>query len=412
MRLCAWFAGIDLESRYLTASLGVSSGGEAPRILGSKVFGVQSGDIQPLDNQSFLQECMSDIGEWFHLETGGTLTDVAVAVPGGTISEFPSSGVFEFGAPSLISDAVIETARQRALAGPGKLGTVVSSTIRGYEVDGRPLVESPVGDYATSLRVATTSWVARTAAIQTAIDAVRQIGLDINMVVPRAVAGAESTVTPIERRDGATVVMIGNETTECATFIDSSLCDLFTVPLGQRPLRHELSRACNVSADVFDRLDLGLMMERVPSDPMVQRVRTVMSAWATALFSAIRRRMQERDLGWRQQPGIVIANSPTAFPMLEDRATRVIGSPARFAPTSRLFDRVAGVSHGSFAALGLIPMQWSARRMEGQRPFVHHPESLSASTIRFAESAGREGLGHAIGRWLREFVPADHHQQY
>ncbi len=411
MRLCAWFAGIDLDSRYLTASLGVSSGEQAPRILGSKVFGARSGDIQILDNPSFLQECMSDIGEWFHLETGGTLSDVAVAVPGGIISEFPSSGVLEFGAPSLIDETVIETARQRALVGPGKLGTVVSSTIRGFEVDGRAEVESPVGAYATSLRVATTSWVARTAAIQTAIDAVRQIGLDIDMIVPRAVAGAESTVTTIERRDGATVVMIGNETTECATFVDSSLCDVFTVPLGRKPLRHELSRACNVSVDIFDRLDLGLMMDRVPSDPMVQRVRTVMSAWGTALFSAIRRRMQERDLGWRQQPGIVIANSPAAFPMLEERATRVVGSPARFAPTSRLFDRVAGVSHGSFAALGLIPMQWNARQMETQWPIVRESEPLSSSTVRIAEPAGRDGLGHAIGRWLREFVPADHHSQ-
>ncbi len=409
MRLCTWFAGVDLDSRYLTATLGFSTDDQAPRILGSKVFEVQSAPGQFPDFQRGLRAALPEAGNWFHMETGGALTKVAVAVPGSMIQEVPSSGACEFGTPTRIDSSVIDLARRRALERAGRLGPVVGSMVHSYDLDGHSQSTAPFGAFATSLGVEMTSWFARPAILQPVVDAVNDSGFDVGMVMPRAVACAEATLTPLERREGATVVMIGDSTTELATFIDSTLVDVYSVPLGRQPLVVELARACRVSVEVIDRLDLGLMMDRVPSDPIVQRVRTVLSAWGTALFSAIRRRLEERNLAWRLQAGIVIANPERAFPTLDDRAARVVGTPARFATINPSFERQSGASRRSFAALGLIPLQWKSTEVESPRIDIRTPDSAVTPVVNNRELAGSGGIGHAIGRWLREFVPADPH---
>lgn len=407
MRLCTWFAGIDLDSRYLTATLGFSTDGQMPRILGSKVFDVDSVDGNVPDFRQPLQSALLEAGQWFHLETGGALNVVAVALSSRLVQEMSSSGACHFGAPTLIDSAEIKLVQDKALGSHGQRDWLVSSVVRSFEIDGRQLSTPPLGVIATSLRVEMTSWLARTAAMQPIVDAVKMSGLDVGLVRPRAVAGAEAVLTATERREGATVVLIGDTTTEVATFADSSLVDVCSVPLGRKPLVAEIARACNVSVAVVDRLDLSLMLDRAPSDPMVQRVRTVLSAWGTALFTAVRHRLDERDLAWRLSGGVVIGNSRAEFATLDERAVRIVGTPARFATMSPMFHRVSGVSHGSFAALGLISAQWNASQADV--PSVVDERQPEPAVSRSIEDHGipeRGGIGQAISRWLREFVPA------
>lgn len=409
MRLCTWFAGIDLDSRYVTGTLGFSSDNQAPRILGSRIIATEPCDWRSHVPQHALDAALIDLGEWFRLETGGALSKVAVALPGDAIHELPSSGEHQFGVPTHIDSDAISLVREQALQRSKALGSLLNFVVRGYELDGHPVPVPPVGAYASSLRVEVISWLARRAALHAVEDAMSGLGLSLGTIVPRMVACAESTVTSAERREGVTVVMVGDRTTECATFINSNVADIFTVPLGRRPLVSQLARACSVSEDVIDQLDLGLMTERAPSDPIVRRVRTVLSAWGTALFTPIRHRLEEHDLSWRLEAGIVIANSGHAFPTLDERASQIVGMPVRFVVARALLERVNGTSRGSFAALGLIPMQWKSRQMASQFVDVDSPEPAPPLVVKSLEPEARGGFGQAIGRWLREFVPADHH---
>ena len=292
MRLCNWFAGIDFDSRCLTATLGFTSDDREPRMLGTRVFDADAGD----DAQELLRRSLPEIGRWLHLESGDALRAVALAVPGNALQEFPSSGECQFGSPAIIDPDAINFVLDRALSGPAKIGHIVETVIRGYEVDGRTQAEPPVGSFATSIRVQTSCWVARGEVVQPAVSAIRRAGFDVEPIVPRAVATAYATLTKLEQREGATLVMIGEDVSECATIIDSEVVDVFTVPLGTNPLEEQIARACNISPDVVKRLDLSLMLERMPSDPIVQRVRTVLSAWGTALFTSVRRRLDDRNL--------------------------------------------------------------------------------------------------------------------
>ncbi|MGA7672073.1 MAG: hypothetical protein WBW04_16725 [Nitrolancea sp.] len=405
MRLCNWFAGIDLDSRYLTATLGFTSDEREPRILGTRVFdGSTNGDAQAL-----LRRSLPELGQWLHLETGGALDEVAVAVPGRALQEFPSSGEYQFGTPTLIDGDAIDVAHDRAIAGPARLGSVVQSVIRGYEVDGIPQTEPPVGVYASTLRVESTSWVARTDATRPLVGAMRSAGFEVGLLAPRAVASAHSTLTKLEQREGAILVMVGDVGTECATLIDSFVSDVFTVPLGTKPLEAQIARACNISPDVVKRLDLSLMLERMPNDPIVQRVRTVLSVWGTALFTEVRRRLDERNLVWRVQAGVVIAGSPRKFPGLDDQAARVVGTPARFVATAQPRERSSATTAGSFVTSGLIPLHWNESRQMAETRAVTQQDPGSRPIVNVREFDGRGGFGQALGRWLREFVPAGHY---
>jgi cell division ATPase FtsA len=408
MRLCTWFAGIDLDSRYLTATLGFSNDGESPRILGSKVVQVTPDILYAPSANPELKRHLSEIGRWFHLESGGTLQRVAVAVPGNDILEMPSSGDCQFGVPTPIDGAAIDLAIGQALTRQSRIGPVVQSSVRNYALDGTPASSISSGTVASSLRVELITWVAKRDHIQGLLDEVRAMGFDVDLIAPRAVAATASALTAVERREGAILVMIGDEFAECATVIDSSVVDVFTVPLGRNPLRREIARACDISPNVVDRLDLRMMLDRVPTDPIVQRVRTVLAAWGTALFTSVRRRLDDRSLLWHLEAGIVIANASNAFPALDERAAQIVGTPARFADMTLLQERISGVSRGSFAAMGLIPMQLRSEYVAVESTETHRLESEIRPVV-IAGQINRGGLGQAIGRWLREFVPADHH---
>lgn len=407
MQLCTWFAGIDLDSRCVTATLGFSTDDERPQVLGSKVFPLANSVVSAIDADRPFLGYISEIGKWFHLETGGALSDIALALPGELIREVSSAGACEFDRPTHLDADAIEIARQRAIKGIAQPGQVLRSVVRGYTVDGHPVAAPPTDAICSSLRVDVTSWIAKPAAYSL-FQGISETGFDVGEVVPRAVASAVSTSTFSERQDGVVVIVIGDDATEGVAIIDAQLADVFSIPLGRKPLIVELSRACSVSQDVVGKLDLNLLLSRVPDDPIAKRVRTVTSVWSTALFTAIRRRLDDRGLTWRLQSGIVIANQKELFPQLDEQATRVVGTPGRFAVSELLSERVAGASAGSFAALGLIPLQWSAWQSKSAETAGSESVVPPSTSVRIAEPAHREGMGKAIGRWLREFVPADH----
>jgi len=405
MRLCTWFAGIDLDSRCLTATLGFTSDDLEPRILGSRSFDAATN----IDSQALLRRTLPELSQWLHFESGGALKEVAVAIPGSALREYPTSGEVTFSVPTLIDGHAIDLACERAKLGPSRLGQVVESVVRGYRVDGRPQKEAPVGVYASSLTVESTCWVARQDVVRPLVSALGSAQLAAGLTAPRAVATAHSTLTKMEQRDGAILVLVGEHCTECAVMVNSSTVDLFTVELGTAPLEAQIARACAISPDVVRRLDLSLMLQRMPNDPIVQRVRTVLSVWGTALFTEVRRRMDDLNLTLQIEAGIVIAGSSRQFPELDEQAARVMGTPARFVAMPRPGDRRTATTVGSFVTFGLIPMQWCASREPLEVPAPAQPEVRAAALFGTREPAARGGLGQALGRWLREFVPADHY---
>lgn len=408
MRLCSWFAGIDLDTRFVTAVLGCSTDDGPPRLLGCQRVDVPAAERIASTSQRTVLDAISRFAEWFHLESGGALPSVALSVPDSALQAVPASDEHRFMAPVLVDQAVLAEVRERALERLRPLGTVVKVIDRAVELDGRRFDVVPSGQYATVVRVEVAAWVARPAMVDPVIDVLERSGFEVGLMASRAEATAEAVLAPAERRDGAIVVTINEANSSIAVVVDSVVVDLFTVPLGRGPLLTELARACKVSVDVVERLDLGLMLDRVPSDPLVQRVRTVMSGWGAALFTGVRRQVDNRNLGWRVQAGVVIAGSPSAFPGLDSDAARVLGVPARFAIKSPATATARNGKLATFAAAGLLPLEWRAVSEESLENVLVPVRADGLERTPRIDVNERRGLGQALGRWLREFVPADH----
>ncbi len=408
MRLCSWFAGVDLDLGAVTAALGCSTDDGPPRLLGC-----QSVEIPPSERSSSASsrtavDAVTRFAEWFHLESGGALPSIALSLPESALREVPATDEHQFISPMLVDETLIAQMREQALQRIRPLGTAIKCVDRAVLLDGRHYDGPPSGQYATDIRVELAAWVARPTLVEPVTTVLERSGFEVGLVLPRSEATAESVLTPPERREGSIVVTINDTDSSVAVLVNSAVVDLFTVPLGREPLMTELARACNVSVDVIRRLDLGLMLDRAPTDPMVQRVRTIMSGWGAALFTGVRRQVDRRSLSWRVQAGVVIAASPQAFPALDDCAARALGLPARYATTGAMLNGLRSGKSGTFAAAGLLPLEWRAASAESD---VEVPDLVPVANIERTpriDVTERRGFGPALGRWLREFVPADH----
>jgi cell division ATPase FtsA len=394
MSLCDWYAGIDINGRDVSAAIGSSQGGSPPRIHASRSFAAES----ELERAHAVRE----IGEWLRLESGGSLSRIALTVPGDAYQSLPSSGECRFSEPTIVDDEMVALVRQRALVGAGFGGPVLCSTARAFVCDGRTFPEAPLGLSVRSLKAEVINWVADPRYVQSVTGLLDDIGFTPGFIAPRVVAIAEAVLDPMERDRGVVVLCVSEEFTEVVAYRDGQLDDLFVIPLGKARLDGKLASACGISLDLMQRIDLGRMLGSSITDPVVQHVRTIVSAWSLSLMRVIRERLDAVGPIWQLRSGMVIADSAGTLPLVAETARRVIGTPARVAVAE--WSIPGAGSSEPLASRGLIPLQWHFHTdaVESLAPMTDDPDFGGI------ERDERRGLGPVIGRWLREFVPADH----
>lgn len=395
MPLCKWFAGIDINGRDVTAAIGSSQDGSPPRVHGNRSFAT--------DGYLGRVRALREIGEWLRLESGGSLREIALTIPGDAYRALSSSGECRFSEPAFVDDEMIDMVRQRALNYPGLDGPVLCSTARGFVCDGRNFPDAPLGLTVRSLSVDVMNWVADPGYVQSITGLLDDIGFAHGLIVPRVVAMAEAALSPVDRGRGAVALCVTEEYTEVVVYRDGELDDLFVIPLGKARLDAKLASVCGISVDLVQRIDLERMLNSTGSDPVVHRVRTVVTAWSLSLMRAIRERLDAFGPVWQLRSGVVVADSARALPLLAETATRVIGAPARVAIAEQA---TTGANRGEpLAVRGLIPLQWHVQSGVDE-PFVS--PMIDDPDLGSDERHERRGFGPVISRWLREFVPADH----
>jgi cell division ATPase FtsA len=395
MRLCDWFAGIDISDRDVIAAIGASQSGSDVWLHGIRSFAAE--------NDFERDHALREIAEWLRLESGGNLSSVAFTVPGNAYRSLASRGECRYSEPVVVDDEMIDEARQRALRQAGLAGPVLCSTARGYICDGKTFPEAPLGLPVRSLTADVINWIAEPRYVESLSRLLDDVGFAPGLIAPRVVALAGAALSQSERDRGVAALCVSEEFTEVVVYRAGQLDDLFVVPLGIARLNTKLASVCGIPLDLVQRVDLKRMLESSIADPIVQRVRTIISAWSLSLMRAVRERIETLGPVWQLGAGIVIADSGRALPSLAQTASRVIGVSARVAMAE---PAIAGTTRGEpLAAQGLIPLQWRLR--VGVDQSLATP-MFSDPNVGADERDDRRGIGPVIGRWLREFVPADH----
>src|SRR5512146_3019803 len=106
MRLCSWFAGVDFDSRYLTAALGCASDDGPSHVLGARTVDLHGVNGTRWDDRTTLHDAIRGFAEWFHPESGGALNTVALSMPGHALQEIPSSGSVDLDPPGFVDDGL------------------------------------------------------------------------------------------------------------------------------------------------------------------------------------------------------------------------------------------------------------------------------------------------------------------
>lgn len=410
-----WFVGLDIGSTTITAAA-VERGDLASLSLAARASapsrGVQAGRIVDPDA---VREAIVPLLRRLEQVTGQPVESVALSVPGSAVRAVTASAERRWAEEVLVDQEILVEMRCRALRGPRTIGTVLVAVDRGVTVDGIALAGETSRLRARTARLELRAYVAPDAIVDERAQVLGDLGTAVDVLVPRAVASAEAVLRRTERELGAAVIDVGGTSTDVAVYVDGQLQELFTLPVGAELVTRDIMTVVRESRGprAPDRLGgtpakavSGRRRQRQaarqlePVVPVAEVARQVVQFRLMQVFTAIRRRLEELDLGWRLGGGAVVVGGGARLLDAIPIARRALEMPARLGmPPTPAGSAPADPSLTTVAGLVLAGARiWP--------PEADEPEEAAAAWSPLGDKpVARPGVVPALGRWLREFVP-------
>lgn len=413
------FVGLDIGSTTITAAAAKQVDRGTLELLGFEIAPSSETATGRIKNPATLSGALQRVLARMSRSTGHPVDRVALAIPGINIEAISSSAERRWDTIERVEADQIEELRRHALHGPNAAGPVLASVLLAYETDGRRTTEPPVGQPARSLRVEVQTYIAPESYLSQLAQVLNGLGVTPDVLVPRALASAEAVLDESERRQSVVVIDIGGTSTDIAVFLNGQLYDLFSFPVGSRAITNDISTVLGLPFPTAEQLKrAGFSDQRGTGTALAARkgatkegidartmefAREIAEARLLQVFTRIRQRLDERDLGRRISAGAVVTGGGARVAGLEPIAARALDMPARIGTARTGNGPTAANGPEAAAAVGVVSVQaWlcpaedtgSADEQPPEPPPVEEPQAQE-----------RTGKGPALTRWLREFVP-------
>ncbi|MDA1257474.1 MAG: cell division protein FtsA [Chloroflexi bacterium] len=163
--------------------------------------------------------------------------------------------VHESSAESVITqedlDAALGTVWDLAAEGGGQLLHVIP---RGYALDNRHLVRTPLGMHAREIHAHTHVVKGDTQSIERLRSAVQAAGIHVAELIVEPIASAEAALTTTERDEGVVLLDIGGGTTDIAVFAGGQIVHSAVLPVGGWQFTNDLVMAFTASFEEAEAL--------------------------------------------------------------------------------------------------------------------------------------------------------------
>lgn len=278
---------------------------------------------------------------------------------------------------------------------------------RGYVVDGQDGVRDPIGMSAVRLEVETLIVTASTTSLQNLSKCVQRAGVEIEELVLTPLAAAEATLSDEDRELGTALADIGGDTTDLAIFVDGTMVQVATLPVGGKNVTNDLGLVLKCAPDVADNLKLkyGTALplavdpdevvhvtqigDDMPRPVMRRHIAEIVESRMQELFELIAREIDRAGVTNRLQAGMVLTGGGALLPGAAQAARDQLNMSARVV-TPRgiggLTDQIAAPSFA--AATGLLlygSKNWSVAEEQTARPL--------------------EGVGVRVRSFFRALIP-------
>ncbi len=279
-------------------------------------------------------------------------------------------------------NAVVEASRRIKIPQDKE---IIYSVPRSFTVDGQTGIKDPVGMFGRKLEVETLITGGTSRFLENIVRSVSKAGVEIERLIPSAIASGLAVTSQEERDLGVAVIDIGGGTTDIAVFVNGEIYANAVLPVGGGHISHDIAVGLRTTEDEAERVKMnygcasvGLVKEgqtisvaALGSSESKELPRHILAQLieprVEEIFELAHKQIDKTGYLGLLPMGIAIAGGSVTLPGIIDVATRVLETPSR-AETPRGFggavNCVSGPEHAT--SVGLVMFAARERSKNGE----------------------------------------------
>lgn len=286
-----------------------------------------------------------------------------------------------------------------------------------YRLDDQDNIKDPLGMKGVRLEVNALIIEGSLAHVKNLKKCVYQSGIEIDELVLKPLASAESTLSKKQKELGVVLVDIGGGTTSLAVYEEGELIHAAIIPIGAGHITNDIAIGLRTSIEVAEKVKLEygwaitegigkkeeIDLSRVDAQEsgFVSRfhVAEIVEARLEEIFDLINKELKFIGKAGLLPAGLVFTGGGSKLPQLLELAKNTIGLPAQIGYPIRLGGLMNQVDDPSFASvLGLLI--WNKDR---EINFGGEFSKKKKIFENFSKGAG--STAKKLNKWIEKFLP-------
>lgn len=403
-------ASLDIGSAKIRTVVAVADGEKdhsAPNIIGvglSPSLGMRRGQV--IDIDELIHNIISSTEDAERM-AGVPVNRVYVGVSGSHIESFESRGVIAVSGGEITVDDVARVleAAQAVSIPPNR--RILHIEPKAYAVDDQRGVKNPVGMTGVRLEVAALIITGHVQHVKNVEKCIDQAGLDIDAIVPAAIATGEAVLTKRQKELGVVVIDIGAGCTSVTIFEEGAILHSLCLPVGGENVSNDIAIGLRTSVETAERLKIefgSVLSQEIGERDMVDlssisRVDTqivskrylaeIMQARYYEIFLLVKGELERVGRAGMLPAGIVLTGAAVKASGVLDLARDTLGLPVQMGFPVEVGGVIEKVDDPAYATV-LGALVWGVR--EGG--------SFSRSGVREVRR-----VLQSAGSWFRSLLP-------
>lgn len=341
--------------------------------------------------------------------SGVLIHSAFLGIGGAHIESFLSRGVISVGGNEINESDVgrVLEAAQAVSIPPNR--RILHTIPKNFSVDDQYGIKSPIGMTGIRLEVEAHIITGQIQTVNNVEKCSHQAGLEINDIVPSALAAAEAVLSRRQKELGSVLINIGSGSTSITVFEEGSVIHTAVLPVGGESVTNDLAIGLRTSVDTAEKIkieygttlpgevsereqiDLSLLSKLDDHKVTKKQLADIISARYHEIFTMVKEELKSIQKDGMLPAGAILVGSAVKMPGTVDIARDILGLPAQIGFPFELEGIVDKIDDPSYAtALGLV--LWGSR------------QDSNGFGIRF----GGVNLGGSlkkVGAWFKNLLP-------
>ncbi len=368
-------ASLDIGNSKIRTVIGiVEDENSLPNVIGvgiTESTGLRKGTI--VDIEDTIKSITTSLEEAERM-AGETIDSLFVGISGGHLEAISSKGVVAIGNNTEITNEDIERVLEAAQTIPIPPNRQILRIVpRSFTIDDQEDIRHPIGMSGIRLEVDAQVITGSIPAIKNIEKCIRQVGVDIDDLIPSPLASAEAVLTKRQKELGVVNIDIGAGSTSIAIYEEGSLIHTAVFPVGGINVTNDIAIGLRTSVDIAERLkieygscdphdaterdeiDLSLMSKIDSHKVSKKHMLEIIEARLHEIFVMVKDELASIERDGKLPAGAILTGGSVKIPGMLDLARDVLNLPVQTGFPTEIEGIIDKIDDPSYATLlGLI----------------------------------------------------------